>query len=155
MSIFKGLAIRYEVGYLDIVYLIDVVQRAQEPGRLIAEAARVSRVAVVVKDHLLDGFLAGTTLRLMDRVGHARHVVALPIQLLAPVRMAFSHGAAGTGGQPVTGGPGHLPLASNAELRPVLAFPCEIGETCRLVEVRAKDPRRPLADVRGNIPAPF
>jgi hypothetical protein len=33
---------------------------------------------VVIKDHLLDGPLAGLTLRVMDGVGNRRHGVALP-----------------------------------------------------------------------------
>ena len=33
---------------------------------------------VVIKDHIAEGFLAGATLRFMDRVGNARHGVALP-----------------------------------------------------------------------------
>jgi hypothetical protein len=45
---------------------------------LLREAARVARRAVVIKDHTLDGLLAGPTLRFMDHVGNARHGVALP-----------------------------------------------------------------------------
>ena len=78
VDIFDGLTVPYEDDSFDFVYLIDVVHHAQEPVRLLSEAARVSRVAVLVKDHLLEGFLAGTTLRLMDWVGNARHGVALP-----------------------------------------------------------------------------
>jgi hypothetical protein len=45
---------------------------------LLSEAARVARRAIVIKDHLADGILAVPTLRFMDRVGNARHGVALP-----------------------------------------------------------------------------
>jgi hypothetical protein len=45
---------------------------------LLAEAARVARRAVVIKDHLREGLLADATLRFMDRVGNRRHGVALP-----------------------------------------------------------------------------
>ncbi len=42
------------------------------------EARRVASRAVVIKDHLADGFLARPTLRAMDWVGNASHGVALP-----------------------------------------------------------------------------
>ena len=42
-----------------------------------AEAARIARRGVVLKDHTRDGWLAGPTLRFMDWVGNARHGVAL------------------------------------------------------------------------------
>jgi hypothetical protein len=45
---------------------------------LLREAQRVARRYVVIKDHRLDGLLAGPTLRFMDDVGNARHGVALP-----------------------------------------------------------------------------
>jgi hypothetical protein len=45
---------------------------------LLREAVRVARQGLLIKDHTLTGFLAGRTLRLMDRVGNQRHGVALP-----------------------------------------------------------------------------
>jgi hypothetical protein len=44
---------------------------------LLGEALRVSRHAVLIKDHTLEGFLAGPTLRFMDRTGNLRHGVSL------------------------------------------------------------------------------
>jgi len=38
----------------------------------------VARLALVLKDHKKEGFLAYLTLRFMDWVGNARHGVALP-----------------------------------------------------------------------------
>jgi SAM-dependent methyltransferase len=66
----------------DAVVLVDVVHHADDPRRLLAEAARVSRDRVLIKDHVADGFLAGPTLRLMDWVGNARHGVRLPYNYL-------------------------------------------------------------------------
>jgi hypothetical protein len=45
---------------------------------LLREAARVACKTILIKDHTLDGILAGATLRLMDRVGNERYGVALP-----------------------------------------------------------------------------
>ena len=51
---------------------------ARAPESLIAEAARVARKAVIVKDHLAESPLDRLTLRMMDWVGNAPHGVALP-----------------------------------------------------------------------------
>jgi hypothetical protein len=45
---------------------------------LLREARRVARKSVVIKDHTLDGPLAGPTLRAMDWIGNSRYGVALP-----------------------------------------------------------------------------
>ncbi|MDQ6886425.1 MAG: class I SAM-dependent methyltransferase [Gemmatimonadota bacterium] len=61
---------------LDVVLLLDVLHHAEDAPALLREAARVAR-AVIVKDHLREGWLAERTLRLMDWVGNARHGVRL------------------------------------------------------------------------------
>ena len=63
-------------GAVDVALFVDVLHHAEDPRRLLAEAARVART-VVLKDHLADGWLAVPRLRLMDYVGNARHGVAL------------------------------------------------------------------------------
>ncbi len=63
---------------VDVVLFVDVLHHTADPLILLREAARVARRNIVLKDHLLEGFLAGPTLRWMDRVGNARHGVALP-----------------------------------------------------------------------------
>lgn len=67
----------------DIVTCIDVLHHVDDPVRLLAECARVGRRAVVIKDHLREGWGAMTTLRFMDRVGNARHGVRLPYNYLS------------------------------------------------------------------------
>jgi SAM-dependent methyltransferase len=74
---FDGRTLPAADGSYDAVVLVDVLHHAAEPRRLLAEAARVSRLMVVVKDHYREGFLAGPVLRLMDWVGNARHGVDL------------------------------------------------------------------------------
>jgi SAM-dependent methyltransferase len=75
---FDGTRIPYGDGSFDIVMMVDVLHHAQEPRLLLQEAVRVARQALLIKDHLLEGILAGPTLRLMDWIGNARHGVALP-----------------------------------------------------------------------------
>ena len=57
---------------------VDVLHHTEDPMALLGEAVRVARKTIVVKDHTLNGFLAGPTLHFLDRVGNARHDVALP-----------------------------------------------------------------------------
>ena len=45
--------------------LVDVLHHTDDPGILLSEARRVTRRAVVLKDHTRD-YMAGATLRLMD-----------------------------------------------------------------------------------------
>jgi SAM-dependent methyltransferase len=73
---FDGLTIPFEDSSFDAAILVDVLHHAEDPRRLLKEAARVAPV-VVVKDHLADRVLAVPTLRFMDRVGNARHGVDL------------------------------------------------------------------------------
>jgi SAM-dependent methyltransferase len=56
----------------------DVLHHTEDPTILLREAARVARQAIVLKDHTREGWLAGTTLRLMDYVGNAHFGVVLP-----------------------------------------------------------------------------
>lgn len=74
---FDGQCIPHEDNSFDAVMLIDVLHHAENPLGLLDEALRVSRHAVIIKDHTLKGFLAGPTLRFMDRVGNLRHGVSL------------------------------------------------------------------------------
>ena len=62
----------------DAVMFVDVLHHTDDPKVLFAEAVRVARQCVVIKDHTRDGLLAGPTLRFMDWVGNAHHGVALP-----------------------------------------------------------------------------
>lgn len=75
---FDGQVLPYDDATFDAVMFIDVLHHAQDPMRLLHEAVRTARKTIVIKDHTLNGFLAGPTLRFLDRVGNARHGVALP-----------------------------------------------------------------------------
>lgn len=75
---FDGKKVPYENAGVDIVMLVDVLHHADDPMGLLREARRVTRRAVIIKDHLLEVFCAGPTLRFMDRIGNERHDVSLP-----------------------------------------------------------------------------
>ena len=75
---FDGESIPYDEGSFDVVMFVDVLHHAGQPMTLLREGARVARQAILVKDHLAEGMLAYSTLRLMDWVGNARYGVALP-----------------------------------------------------------------------------
>lgn len=74
---FDGECIPHKDDSFDAVILVDVLHHANNPLSLLEEVLRVSRNIVLIKDHILEGFLAGPTLRFMDRVGNLRHNVAL------------------------------------------------------------------------------
>lgn len=88
VSLFDGRRIPFEARTFDAVMLVDVLHHAEAPAGLLAEAARVSRGWVLVKDHALRGFGASTTLRFMDWVGNARHGVQLPYAYQTPAGWA-------------------------------------------------------------------
>jgi SAM-dependent methyltransferase len=77
VEVFDGQSIPYENDSFDAVMLIDVLHHAENPLTLLEEVLRVSCNVVLIKDHILEGFLAGPTLRFMDRVGNLRHDVSL------------------------------------------------------------------------------
>jgi len=86
VSAFDGLAIPRPDRGADVVLFVDVLHHTLDPAGLLGEAARVARRAIVIKDHLLTGVLAGPTLRFMDWIGNARHGVGLPYNYWPPAR---------------------------------------------------------------------
>jgi SAM-dependent methyltransferase len=83
---FDGRELPLAAKSVDYILFIDVLHHTEAPQQLLREGIRVARRGILVKDHLLQGFLARATLRLMDGVGNARHGVALPYNYWAPAK---------------------------------------------------------------------
>lgn len=92
---FDGWTIPAEDGSVDWVTIVDVLHHTDDPARLVAEAARVARNGIVIKDHLREGFGAYATLRLMDWVGNKGHDVRLPYNYLARAEWEVMFGKLG------------------------------------------------------------
>jgi SAM-dependent methyltransferase len=75
---FDGRVIPYGDASFDVVTFIDVLHHLEDLTPLLQEAVRVAREGLLIKDHLLKGFLARPTLRVMDWVSNAPHGIALP-----------------------------------------------------------------------------
>jgi 2-polyprenyl-3-methyl-5-hydroxy-6-metoxy-1,4-benzoquinol methylase len=83
VEIFDGTTIPAASESFDWVTIVDVLHHTDNPGHLVAEAARVARKGVVIKDHLREGPFAYGTLRFMDWVGNKGHDVRLPYNYLS------------------------------------------------------------------------
>ncbi len=77
VEVYKTDMLPYANSSFDVVMFIDVLHHAKDPEHLLREAVRISRKSVIIKDHLLNGILAGPTLRFMDKIGNVRHNVRL------------------------------------------------------------------------------
>lgn len=75
---FDGHVLPYADRSFDASMLVDVLHHCDDPIEVLAEAVRVARSTILVKDHLSDARFAVARLRLMDAVGNRRHGVALP-----------------------------------------------------------------------------
>ena len=80
---YDGETIPWPDDHFDIALFVDVLHHTDDPARLMAEARRVARHGVVIKDHNRDGLFAQATLRLMDWFGNAQHGVRLPYNYLS------------------------------------------------------------------------
>src|SRR5712692_10489655 len=74
---FDGASLPFPDGVFDVCLFVDVLHHTQDPSILLREAARVSRIFGLLKDHLVENFLDEVTLRLMDWVGNRPHGVVL------------------------------------------------------------------------------
>lgn len=82
VTLYDGLSLPFADRSFDYVTIVDVLHHTDDPAAVLAEAQRVSRLGVVVKDHLREGLLVGPILRLMDWVGNRGHDVRLPYNYL-------------------------------------------------------------------------
>jgi SAM-dependent methyltransferase len=81
---FDGRTLPFSNNAFDVVTFVDVLHHCDHPAELLAEARRVARDGIIIKDHSLQGLGAMRTLRFMDGVGNRRYGVALPYNYLRP-----------------------------------------------------------------------
>jgi hypothetical protein len=81
---FGGYDIPLADNSVDVSMLVDVVHHSKDPGRLLAEAKRVTRKAVVIKDHFRRGWLAQSRLTFMDWFGNSAYGVAITKNYWSP-----------------------------------------------------------------------
>lgn len=77
VAVFDGLNLPLPDRSVDAVLLVDVLHHASDPGALLAEARRVAKKHVVVKDHLADHPSSAAILSFMDWVGNRPHGVKM------------------------------------------------------------------------------
>ena len=82
VTVYDGKTLPFAAGSFDYATIVDVLHHTDDPAAVLSEAARVARLGVVVKDHLLEGPFAAATLRFMDWVGNRGHDVVLPYNYL-------------------------------------------------------------------------
>lgn len=80
---FDGDKLPFKANSFDYVTIVDVLHHTNDPAAVLSEAVRVARKGIAIKDHLLEGLLAGPTLRFMDWVGNKGHNVVLPYNYLS------------------------------------------------------------------------
>lgn len=78
----NGKRLPFDDDAFDCVMLIDVLHHDQHPGELLAEAKRVSRKRVLVKDHYWENRLDLPILRFQDYIGNKPYGVKLPYNFL-------------------------------------------------------------------------
>lgn len=80
---YDGVRLPFADKSFDYVTIVDVLHHTDNPAAVLAEAERVSRKGVVIKDHLREGFLAHQTLSLMDWFGNLGDGVPMPYNFLS------------------------------------------------------------------------
>jgi len=80
---YDGRTIPFGDDSFDTVLLVDVLHHTDDAGSLLAEAARVARGSVIVKDHVCESRLDKWLLSFMDWVGNRPHGVVLEYNYLS------------------------------------------------------------------------
>jgi SAM-dependent methyltransferase len=92
---YDGVTLPFADDSFDAVLLSDVLHHASDPRALLAEALRVARGAVAVKDHLRFGAWSNMLLLFMDSVGNAASEVEVTGRYFEPAEWVDMVGAAG------------------------------------------------------------
>jgi SAM-dependent methyltransferase len=82
-QMYDGKAIPFEPASFDYVLFVDVLHHTRDASDLLAQAARIARRGVLIKDHECESLLDYYTLAAMDWFGNAQYGVALPNNYLS------------------------------------------------------------------------
>lgn len=82
VSQFDGKQIPFDDNSFDTIIVIDVLHHTDDPKQLLREMKRVAKKNILIKDHILGGFMSKSTLKLMDYVGNSHYGVRLPYNYL-------------------------------------------------------------------------
>jgi SAM-dependent methyltransferase len=83
VTLYDGVTLPFPERSFDYVTIVDVLHHTDDPARVLAEAERVARKGVVVKDHLREGLMAGPVLAAMDWFGNFGDGVPMPYNFLS------------------------------------------------------------------------
>jgi SAM-dependent methyltransferase len=83
VALYDGTHLPFEDKSFDYVTIVDVLHHTDDPAVVLAEAGRVARRGVIIKDHLREGFLAHATLTFMDWFGNFGDGVPMPYNFLS------------------------------------------------------------------------
>lgn len=90
---FDGRKLPFPDQSFDSVLFCDVLHHTDSPLAMLQEAVRVARKCILIKDHVVQGWLARPTLRFMDFIGNAPHGVVLPYNYLTGPQWDAAFGA--------------------------------------------------------------
>jgi SAM-dependent methyltransferase len=82
-DLFDGQRLSFPDASFEGCLFVDVLHHTLSPEIILADAARVSRKFVLIKDHVSSNAVDHATLRFMDWVGNRAHGVALPYNYLS------------------------------------------------------------------------
>ena len=77
-QIYDGNTIPFAPESFDYVLFVDVLHHMTEPEKFLAQAVRIARRGIIIKDHYSENGFDHQTLTLMDWFGNAQYGVALP-----------------------------------------------------------------------------
>lgn len=82
-AVFDGADTGKDDESFDVCMFVDVLHHTPDAKSLLAEACRVSRRFVLIKDHISEGIMDSLILRFMDWIGNRPHGVALVYKYLS------------------------------------------------------------------------
>jgi SAM-dependent methyltransferase len=83
VTVYDGISLPFEDNSCDATLFVDVLHHTLTISQLLAEARRISKNLIVIKDHLCESRFDHRVLSFMDDVGNARFGVQIPQNYLS------------------------------------------------------------------------